>query len=208
MRAPHPLHTDASAAKAPDGSLVAHFTADLPKTPDQILGSKFNIIYAIGPLAPDGSLLPHPATGRPFGGTTLQLRQAGGAGAPQAAPAAEGASPAAPLPAAAPASAPERDRGVTNSGCQLSLSGRQLDFSACTHLDGIGSDTTLMWSLRPLGECGCAVDYTMCCIAVRLHASVQATVAVRLSTHGGFIVRWPTCRRPSCVHLQATAAVS
>lgn len=144
--------TDASAAKAPDGSLVAHFTADLPKTPDQILGSKFNIIYAIGPLAPDGSLLPHPATGRPFGGTTLQLRQAGGAGAPQAAPAAEGASPAAPLPAAAPASAPERDRGVTNSGCQLSLSGRQLDFSACTHLDGIGSDTTLMWSLRPLGN--------------------------------------------------------
>lgn len=158
---PHHAHlnSEASAAKAPDGSLVAHFTADLPKTPDQILGSKFNIIYAVGPLAPDGGLLPHPASNRPYGGTALQLRQASGAGA---APAAEAPSPSAPAAASAPvaatpggfstAPAPERDRAVTSSGCQLSLNGRQLSFSACTHLDGIGSDTTLMWSLRPLGE--------------------------------------------------------
>lgn len=190
MQAPHPLITGASAAKAADGSLVASFTADLPKKPEEILGSKFNIIYAIGPLAPDGSLLPHPAAGRPFGGTTLQLRQAGGAGAPQAAPAAEGASPAALAPAAATAPAPERDGGVTNSGCQLSLSGRRLDFSACTHLDGIGSDTTLMWSLQPLGESGCALvcmmcaqAYTRAAVAVWLHFSCSATVAAQLSTH-------------------------
>lgn len=156
------LNVDASAAKAPDGSLVATFTADLPKKPEEILGSPFNIIYAIGPLAPDGGLLPHPAAGRPYGGTPLQLRQAGQAGAPQAAPGAEVATPPAPAgpggPTGAPpavastAPAPERDRAVTNSGCQLSLNGRQLGFSACTRLDGIGSDTTLMWALQPLGE--------------------------------------------------------
>ncbi len=156
------LNVDASAAKAPDGSLVATFTADLPKKPEEILGSPFNIIYAIGPLAPDGGLLPHPAAGRPYGGTPLQLRQAGQAGAPQAAPGAEVATPPAPAGAGGPtgappavastAPAPERDRAVTNSGCQLSLNGRQLGFSACTRLDGIGSDTTLMWALQPLGE--------------------------------------------------------
>lgn len=152
---------DASAAKAPDGTLVATFTADLPQQPQEILSNPkgFNIIYSIGPLAPDGGLLPHPASNRPYGGTALRLPAAGAGGGAPAAKAPAAADPPAAAATSGPtgglssAPAPETERTATDRGCQFSLNGRQLSFSACTHLDGIGADTTLMWTLRPLGAC-------------------------------------------------------
>lgn len=147
-----PPPADARAAKV-EGKLVATFTADLPQSADALLGAPFPIVYAIGPLADDGSLLPHPDPKRPYGGTSLQLRggPSGGAAAPQPArPAAAADPPGGSGGGGAVAPAPASE-GATAAGCQLSIGNKQLSFAACTPVPGVGADFTLMWTLKHLG---------------------------------------------------------
>lgn len=159
-----------SAAHAPDGTLVATFTAERPEAPAQLLASPFNFIYAIGPLAPDGSsLLPHPSPDRPYGGKQMKLHtgMAGGSGsaggaptpatevdpAPSAAgPSAQDGGGTVPAPlGGSPAPEPAAAQGNGSGSCQLSLGSRQLSFAACTSLHSIAPEFELMWSLEPSG---------------------------------------------------------
>ena len=53
---------------AADGSLVARFTADLNQTLSDLLNTTaFDVNYAVGPLAPNGSLQAHNAGNTPYG---------------------------------------------------------------------------------------------------------------------------------------------
>lgn len=153
---------------------MAAFTADLPQPPDQLLAAPggFNFIFAIGTLAADESLLPHPSPDRPYGGMRLNLS----AGISSQAPAPDGAAPesaaAGISPAPAPASSSPPPPGRASSpppapgpkaegaadgaaaGCQLSLGGQPVSFAACTPIQGVGDGFSLMWTLEPPGEAG------------------------------------------------------
>ncbi len=164
---------ETSAAKAADGSLVATFTAELPQQPNQLVAAPFDFVYAIGPLAPDGSLQAHFGTGLPYGGSKLDLPQplaaGGGVGTPppaSEAPSLPGPPPAAassPPPAAAssppPAAGPPpagETAGAAGGGtanCQLTIDGRQVSFEACLPIQDIGTNYQVMWSLEPASEC-------------------------------------------------------
>jgi hypothetical protein len=66
----------ADAAASKQGSqLAASFSVVLPKTIQELAAGPFPIILAVGPLAADGSLLPHAgSTSRfPYGGAELTL---------------------------------------------------------------------------------------------------------------------------------------
>lgn len=131
----------------------------MPQPPAALLAAPFPFVYAIGPLGPDGGLLPHPGAGRPYGGAQLTLRGDGAAPAPEPVPAAADSEAAPPPPqprpqpaaAAAPA-APSLEGSADLSGCQLEIGDRQLSFAACTPIQGIGKDFQLMWSLEPASD--------------------------------------------------------
>ena len=186
---PCPGFAGTSAAKAADGSLVAAFTAELPQPPEALLAAPFPFVYAIGPLGPDGGLLPHTSGGKPYGGAQLTLRGGGGGGgadpAPEPVPAAtdSGTEPAQPPPppqpaAAATPAAPALEGSADPSGCQLAVGGRQLSFAACTPIQGIGKDFQLMWRLEPASGEAHSAYLCLFVFPARLPQSLQCTCSV------------------------------
>ncbi len=60
------IRDSAAAVDPQDGSLVATFTVDLPQPVDELTKVEFQHIAAVGPLASDGSLLPHIGADFPY----------------------------------------------------------------------------------------------------------------------------------------------